>query len=225
MRALALTLRRSVVAAMFVAGGVTSAQAAIVSYTSSAAFQAAVAGGFITLEGFESGSANQSIASGSTFNGLTYSFNNGRTGRIDATYNAFGNFSLAAEPAPDGFFDEGDSITVTFGSAVNAFGVFFNVLESPAGSLRVETSNGDVAVSGDSYDTSTFQFVGLVSDTGFTSVTFGAVAGVLSGFNVDNISFGTVDNSNPTLPEPMSLALSGLALLAAGAARGARRPA
>ena len=223
MRALCLTLIRSIGAAAFLVGGVVDAQAAFVSYTSSSAFQAAVAGGTIALEDFETGSANQTINSGGSFNGLTYSFNNGRAGRIDVTYNAFGNFSLAADPAPDGFFAEGDSITVTFSSAVNAFGVFFNVLQSPAGSLRVETGNGEVAVNGDNHDTGTFHFVGLVSDTGFTSVTFGAVAGVLSGFNVDNLSFGTVDKGSTTLPEPMSLALSGLALLAAGAARRAAR--
>jgi hypothetical protein len=197
-----------------------------VSYTSSAAFQAAVAAGTMSFEGFESGAADQLITSGSSFNGLTYSFSDGRTGRIDSRYNSFDSFGLAAlqvgDPSdPDDFFDPGNSITVTFGSAVNAFGVFFIIEPTLPGSLRVQTNTGELAESGASFDTPNplqpFYFVGLVSDVAFTSVTFGATDAAASGFTVDNLHFGTV------VPEPATLTLCGLALLAAGAASRRRR--
>jgi hypothetical protein len=77
----------------------------------------------------------------------------------------------------------------------------------------VQTNTGELALNAATYDTpNPFYFVGLVSDVAFTSVTFGATDTAASGFTVDNLSFGTV------VPEPTTLALCGLALLAAGAA-------
>jgi hypothetical protein len=100
-------------------------EAATVSYTSSVAFQTALTGQTVVTEGYESPAVNSTIANGGTLNGLTYSFSNGEAGRIDNTFNRFGAGSLASS-GPGGFFFEGDSITVSFGAAITAFGIFFN---------------------------------------------------------------------------------------------------
>lgn len=191
-----------------------AANAAFVSYTSSSAFQAALSGGIVTIEDFEGAAVNTVIANGSTFNGLTYNFSGGIDGRIDNLYNHFDEKSLAVSRTPD-FFLPDESISVAFDGPVTAFGIFFNVVLSPAGALFATTNLGDTAVSSDTYDLSTFQFVGLISDVAFNSVTFGANGTASSGFNVDNMILNRV-------PEPTTMALFGLALLAVRACQ--RRP-
>lgn len=195
-----------------------AAQAAIVSFTSSAAFQAALVGQTVVTEGYESPALNSTIANGGILNGLTYNFSNGAPGRIDNIYNNFGDQSLASAAFPNGFFLAGQSITADFGAGVTAFGIFFNIVQSPAGSLFATTSLGDTALGSASYDTPTFHFIGLISDTAFNSVNFGGTSSIASGFNVDNLSFvrGTA------VPEPGSLALVALALAAAAVARSRR---
>jgi hypothetical protein len=191
------------------------AQAAYTGYSSSAAFFAALAGQTVLTEGYEAQTTDSTIADGSTLNGLTYSFSAGIDGRVDSNYNKIGNNSLGAAGSP-GFFLQGDSITVTFDQATTAFGVFFNIDDSDLASVFAETNHGDYHESGGGYDFDTFYFVGIVSDTTFTSVTFGALLSANSGFNVDDLSWV---QSSQVVPTPGSLALLSLGLLAAGFTR------
>lgn len=193
-------------------------EAATVSYTSSVAFQTALTGQTVVTEGYESPAVNSTIANGGTLNGLTYSFSNGLPGRIDNVFNKFGAQSLASN-SPAGFFFRGDSITVSFGAAITAFGIFFNLGQSPAGAVYATTNLGNTALGSGTYDSTTFYFVGLTSDTAFTSVTFGSTLAAVSGFNVDNLSYVVAR----AVPEPGSLALASLALFGAAVAR-RRRP-
>jgi len=193
-------------------------EAATVSFTSSAAFQTALTGQTVVTEGYESLAANSTIANGGTLNGLTYSFSNGLPGRIDNVFNKFGTQSLASS-GPGGFFFEDSSITVSFGAAITAFGILFNLTQSPAGAVYATTNGGDTALGSDTFDSTTFYFVGLISGTAFTSVTFGATTAAVSGFNVDNLSYVVAR----AVPEPGSLALASLALFGAAMAR-RRRP-
>jgi hypothetical protein len=200
----------------------TSASATTISYTSSAAFLSALGGSAIT-ETYEGLPLNSLIAAGSTVDGITYtSFPSGAEGRIDNLFNRIGNQSLALQRgggnlATTGFFFPGDAMSVMFASPVDAVGIFLNVGAksdgslSPVGSLTVTTTAGS-AGNGPSYDISTLYFVGLISDTPFTSATIAGDSTVATGFNVDNLTYAPVP-----IPEPMSLILvtTGLATLAA----------
>jgi hypothetical protein len=183
----------------------TPAFGAIISYTSSADFLTALSGRTVSVEDFESQTLNSVITNGSTVNGLTYSGLPGDGGRIDNLYNRLGNQSLAVQRNSNNFFLPGEGLTVGFGGQVDAVGIFFNVSQSLANTLQVITSAG-TAGNGATYDTSTLYFVGLISDTPFSSANFTGVTGISSGFNVDNITFARV-------PEPTTVALLGLGLL------------
>ena len=94
----------AVIAATAGLGGTGLAHAVIVSYTSSAAFQAALTGQTVITEGYELPAINSTIANGGSLNGLTYSFSNGAPGRIDNIYNNFGDQSLASANFTNGYF-------------------------------------------------------------------------------------------------------------------------
>ena len=165
-------------------------QSAIITFTSSAAFFGALSS--FTTESFEADPPNTVIPDG-LYRGLTYAFPAGKDGRIDNTFNRIGASSLAATPAGS-FFFPGESVTVTFPTAITAVGIFFNIGTSPAGSLTVTTPVG-VAGNGASPDISTLYFVGLTSDTPFNTATFGSTAPGL-GFNLDELTSGQA------VPEP-----------------------
>jgi hypothetical protein len=176
------------------------------------------------------------IAQGGVFRDLTYTFSPGvgmfsnPIGRIDTLYNGFGTQTLAAYRSPDtagedpneSVFYPGESLTVTFPSPVRAVGVYFNGINLPGDMLVTQpndyfitTSNGDTVFNifnpefGSSNAFPEFQslfFVGLVSDTPFTSATFGASPNAVAGFNLDNL-ISAVD----VVPEPATcLVLGGL---------------
>lgn len=191
------------------------AEAAIISYTSSAAFLAA-AGGSVVTETYEGLAVGTIILDGTTVNGISYdSFPAGKDGRIDNLYNRIGTRSLAAAPPASGFFIAGESVTVSFPFAVDAVGIFFNVASSPLNTLQVQTAAG-TAGNGAAYDVTTLYFVGLISDVPFASATFAGLPGIASGFNLDNLSY------RAAVPEPTGLAFLGLGIAAIVRARARR---
>jgi PEP-CTERM motif-containing protein len=189
------------------------AGATTITYTSSAAFFAALAGGTVATETYEGLPLNSTIADGATVNNITYnSFPAGTDGRVTNEFNAIGTQSLAlARPAGGAqFFINDEGMTVTFPSAVNSVGIFFNVGVSPVNTLQVLTAVGN-AGNGPVYDQTTLYFVGLISDSAtFNSATFRGITGITTGFNLDNLSYGTA----ATVPEPTSLLLFGTGVLA-----------
>jgi hypothetical protein len=192
------------------------AGATTITYTSSAAFFAALAGGTVATETYEGLVLNSTITDGTTVNGITYdSFPAGTDGRVDNLFNRIGNQSLALERPAGGsnFFNPGEGMTVTFPFAVNSVGIFFNVGVSPVNSLRVLTAVGN-AGNGAAYDQTTLYFVGLISDSAtFNSATFQGIDGITTGFNLDNLSFGNAVAA-AAVPEPASLLLFGTGVLA-----------
>jgi hypothetical protein len=124
-----------------------------------------------------------------------------------------------------GQFFGGDSLTFTFNGAVRAFGLY---VITGSGTLA-----DDLGLSGDGlsvfnveapaledFHGSFAYFLGLVSDTDFSSITLNIGEFVLVSAVDDVTLFGAGDNGGGgDVPEPGTLALIGLAVLAAGVAR------
>jgi hypothetical protein len=204
---------RSVAVGFILLAASTGANAAVITYTNSTSFFNALGSNPFFTETYEGLPVNSTIADGTTINGITYTtFPAGTDGRIDNLYNRIGNQSLALQRGADAtaFFLSGDSMTVNFASFENAVGIFFNANPSPVGSLTISTSEG-VAGSGAAYDFSTLYFVGLISDTPFSSATIGGGANA-SVFNLDNLTVAAI-------PEPVTLSVFGVGLAGAAALR------
>jgi len=190
------------------------ASAATITYTSSAAFFAALAGGTVTTETYEGLPLNSIIPDGTTVDNITYnSFPAGADGRVTNEFGAIGTQSLALiRPGGPNFFINNEGMTVTFPFAVNSVGIFFNVGVSPVNTLQVLTAVGN-AGNGPVYDQATLYFVGLISDSAtFNSATFQGVTGITTGFNLDNLSYGNTVVA-AAVPEPTALLLFGTGVL------------
>lgn len=182
-------------------------------YTDPTSFNAALGDSTIAVEGYETGALNQLITSGSSYNGVTYTFSGGRTGQISNTYNRIGTRSLEAlgTTGVNDFFLPGQSINVTFMKPLSAIGGWFNVGPSATDALFLMNAAGASVVGGgptDSADFSTLYFLGIISDTPFNQASFGTTAGAGSGFNFDNLTSAGV-------PEPATWAtmIAGFALV------------
>jgi hypothetical protein len=204
-------MRRLVLAALGLLTGacLTAAQAAVTTHTSQSDFLAAIAAS-------HAGTVTQNFSGLAPTDDLL--FLDGQTiGGI--TYGAPGNVVAAVDPGFDPLSYDwgsgallalslmGEPITLTF-APTTAFGAFFGTFGDYAGRVLI-----DIAGVG-SFDILTLgypelYFAGFISDTPFTSVT-------ITTFD----SLGTVvDGIIVAIPEPISLALFGAALLGLGVAR------
>jgi hypothetical protein len=198
-------------------GSARTIEAGEMTFTSSAAFNAAIAGYSTSVENYSGFTAGTLINAGDTFDGLTYSaFTPGPSGTllggiITNQFNNFSGLSLGGNQSTGAqFFFGGDSATVTFATPVNAFALFFNV-NLNSGNYGFTTSVGSATTGSASYDTDTFVFAGLVSTTLFTSATFFSTDDALGSYNIPEIITATV-------PEPSTLALGFLSMAILGGA-------
>jgi hypothetical protein len=201
--------------ALILAAGAAGRASAQVAYTSSIAFEAAIAGDQQSVENYSALSAGTLINAGDTLDGITYTaFTPGPSGEllggiITNEFNSSnssgtslgGNQSDGAE-----YFFGGDNVTVSFAAPVIAFGIFFNVNPN-SGAFGFTSAAGDSFTGSAAYDTVTFVFAGLVSNTPFSSVTFGSTDPAGS-YNIPAII--------TAVPEPSSLALVGIGLTTLG---------
>lgn len=197
----------------------SAALASTVTYTSSTAFEAALTGAPTLVENYGTFTADQLIAGGSTYDGITYtSFNLGSSttqeGIISNQFNSFSGLSLGADQNNGAaqFFFDGNSFDISFASTY-AIGVFFNVNKN-SGTFGVDTSVGDASTGSASYDTSTFVFAGLISTTPFTSAEIFSTSGGsgTASYNIPELILAQTSTPEPAARTTTAL---GVGLLAA----------
>jgi hypothetical protein len=142
-----------------------SAPAHADAFTSSSEFALATTG--LTVENYGTYSAGTLVPSGSTLGSLNYRFNTASNlgGVITNLYNSFSGNSLAAKQVVGSlssadFFFPSESFTVTFPTPVTAVGIFSNTF-LPVTAFLV-TSSGAASTTWNTYDTSTFGFLGFM---------------------------------------------------------------
>lgn len=188
----------------------SAAQAAIVSYGSRAAFDAAFPGA--AVEGWDGYGTGTIFPNGSSSAGIAYNSSSGDA-IVTAVFlpstppNGLGNTTL-------GYFGSSDTMTFTFASPVSAFGIDINTFATADGAYSATTSLADIVDS--VFDPfgggGTGQFVGFSSNLPFTSVTIAPTAGF--SYTLDTLR-------DVPLPEPGSLSL--LATCLAGLFAGRKR--
>jgi len=219
-----MKLASMIAAVALAAASAGAADAAVTTYTSSAAFNAALASFTPTVENFSSGSAGQTIASGGSFNGNTYTTSGNPS--LDGTiitnqFNSFTGLSLGGNQSGSAqFFFSGDHVTVTFAAPVFAVGAFFNV-NADSGNFGVTVGGDTASADSATYDTSTFVFAGLVSDTSFNSATFFSSDG---GAGTASFNIPEIISVAAGVPEPASWAMMLMGFGGLGAVLRRRRP-
>lgn len=208
-------MKKSLLAVCVVLASAVGANAATITYTDSAAFFAALGATPFTTETYEGLPVDSTIPAGATVNGITYtSFPTGTSGRIASNYGAIDDLSLARTGIPgiSDFFFPGQSVDVSF-APTTAIGVFINVGASPSGSLFIQTAVGTAENDQPTTNQQTLNFLGLISDSPFSSARIGATTSATSGYNLDNLTRATIPTT--PVPDPAStMFLMGSALLA-----------
>jgi hypothetical protein len=193
----------------------STAHAAPVTYTDQALFMAALPGPANTLD-FDGLAAGTTIASGSTVDGITFTYDFGgvqmMVSDVFAT-TSFPNF-LGTDDAD--VLQDGDNFDLSF-SPVNAIGMFFitadpmldNDITLSAGGASVGLSVLDAGT--DLGDGGIPYFLGIIDNTSaFTAASITTIGGGFFLYNVDDITTAVVP-----LPGALWLFLSGLAGLLA----------
>jgi hypothetical protein len=179
-------------------------------YTTSASFQAAIAGLPSTTANFDDLAAGTIIPEGGTADRITFHYNvNGGADTLQIS-NAFdttspSNYLGANDPTTgNGAFFGGDSITMSFDLPTNGVGMFIILAgNSPANDFTLDIGSAQALSSGVVQQTfadgGQAIFLGITSATPFSSATISLNSNAGYIWNLDDITY--------TTPEPGSLLL------------------
>jgi hypothetical protein len=179
-------------------------------YTTSASFQAAIAGLPTATANFDDLTAGTIIPEGGTADRITFHYNvNGWADTLEIS-NAFDttsapNYLGANDPTTgNGAFFGGDSITMSFALPTNGVGMFIILAsDSAPGDFTLDTGSAQASSSGVIQQTFTdggqALFLGITSATPFSSATISLDANAGYIWNLDDVTY--------TTPEPGSLLL------------------
>jgi hypothetical protein len=201
-----------------------AANASLMSFTSRAAFDAAIAGlSDVNTEDFEAVAAGTTFPTGSGTDGITftYSIAGPSTLQVSNTFGTTSGTNYLGLDNPDTAFYLGDSFTIEFGHTVHAVGLYvITGSDAQAGDMMLSVAGGSVgnsAIADTLVSDGQAFYLGLLETDpalGFTSSTVSGVpaGGAFLAFSVDDITF---DGAIPTVPEPgmPGLLLIGLAML------------
>jgi hypothetical protein len=187
----------------------TTATTATINSVDRASFQAAVAGGTISGQNFDS-IANGTILS--TLGGVTFGASQGSPLVTNAfltttTPNGLGSTSL-------GFFGSSELATFAFANPITAFAVDVNTFATTNGAYTATLNTGDVVLSLFEHfpGFTTGQFIGFVSDTPFSNVRIAATSGF--SYTLDTLAFGSAAGLSPVpIPPALPLFAAGLGIV------------
>lgn len=201
---------RQIAAALALAAAAATPAFAATSYTSEAAFLAAVGGAPLTVESFETtpGGTPPSWA----FPTVTVTCN----GSVWCPTFAGTSTLLPTLGATGVYYSTPDTLTFSFAAPITAFGIDLRGLGTVGGTtFSGALSNGATATFFTDHvgDDSITQFVGIVDAAGFTSVTFSGTA------PDDGLYFDRLQVAAVPEPQAIALLLAGLGVTAAAARR------
>lgn len=215
----------AICASVFISSTSTSVSAAIVAYDSRSDFENAIAGLIGTTVDFDSASFGLAIPSGSTFDGITFTYSLADLDDEPLTMVVDDFFDTTSSPNYLGLqtaggdfvnFISGDSFTMEFAQPVNAVGlnIIANDILLPGDSFSLTLGGlgglitAPLAPSATLQDGGQVYFLGVASEQAFSSVVFGS-AGTALEFVHDDIIYAAV-------PVPPAIWLFGSGLLFIG---------
>jgi hypothetical protein len=187
----------------------TLSMAAVIGSVDRATFQAAIAGGTIGGENFDSLAVGTILGVGAIID-LTYSASGGspivtNSFNTSTSPNGLGSTSF-------GFFLDTETATFSFSTPISAFAIDINTFASADGAYTASLDIGDTVTSIFEVfpNSSTGQFIGFVSNVAFTGVTIASSQGFT--YTLDTLVYGDA-SSVVHAPVPAAVWLFGSGLL------------
>lgn len=186
-------------------GLASTSYAAVVTSLDRAGFAAAISGGSVTIQNFDSLAVGTVLG---TLGGVTFGASSGSPIVSDTFFTTSSPNGLSS--TSNGYFWLDESATFSFASPINAFAIDINTYANTDGAYSAYLSNGDTVTSIFEVFPGqlTGQFIGFVSAVAFNSVTLSP--NIRYTYTLDTLVFGNAIVSEIPLPGALPLLLSGL---------------